>query len=147
MTAQEAFNSLDPQSWANTSAIEKLALIEEVQRNLGKYADELGLADIGMKNALIGADLYTKGFGIAATAGPIAGMLMGSHHLYEKLVNGEVLEPVSTEKLEDNITAIQTWPIFPKDKMLAGKQRGYLYVKGEPKQINPLEKPAGVIAI
>ncbi len=147
MTAQEAFNYLDPHSWANTAAVEKLALIEEIQKNLGKYADALGQADIKMKNDLIGADMYTKGFGIAGTAGPIAGMLMGSHHLYEALVNGEMLQPVSTKKLDGNITEIQTWPIFPKDKMLAGKQKGYVHVKGEPKQINPLEKPAGIIAI
>lgn len=147
MTAQEAYDYLDPKAWAQTSAIEKLALIEEVQKNLSQYAEDLGIADAKMKNDYIGTEIYTKGFGIAGTAGPIAGMLMGCHHLYEKLVNGELLEPVSTKKLDGGITAIQTWPIFPKDKMLAGKQKGYLHVKGEPKQINPLEKPAGVIAI
>lgn len=147
MTAQDAFNYLDPQAWAATSAVEKLTLLEEVQRNLSKYADQLALADLKMKNDFIGTDIYTKGFGLAGTAGPVAGMLMGSHHLYEKLVNGELLEPVSVEKLDNGNTAIQTWPIFPKDKMVAGKQKGYLHVKGEPKQINPFDKPAGIIAI
>lgn len=147
MTAQDAYNYLEPKSWAETSAVEKLALIEDIQKNLSKYAKDLGIADARMKNNYIGTEMYTEGFGIAGTAGPIAGMLMGSHHLYEKLVNGEVLEPITTKQLEGDITAIQTWPIFPKDKMLAGKQKGYLYVKGEPKQTNPLNKPAGVIAI
>ncbi len=147
MTAQEAFDFLDPEGWASTPAFEKLALIERVQQNLSIHAEALGEADIKMKNALIGADMYTKGFGIAGTAGPIAGMLMGSHHLYEKLVIGEMLEPVNTKKLPGNITEIQTWPIFPKDKIVAGKQKGYLHVKGDPVQTNPLEKPAGVIAV
>jgi acyl-CoA reductase-like NAD-dependent aldehyde dehydrogenase len=147
MTAQEAFDYLDPQAWAATSAVEKLTLLEEVQQNLSKYADQLGEADVKMKNRFIGTGIYTKGFGIAATAAPVAGVLMGSHHLYEKLVNGELLEPISIEKLESGNTAIQTWPIFSKDKMVAGKQKGYLHVKGEPKQINPLDKPAGIIAI
>ena len=147
MTAQEALNSLDPQSWASTSAVEKLTLLEEIQKNLKKYAKELALADAKMKNDFIGEEIYTEGFGLAGTAGPIANMLMGSHHLYEKLVNGEILAPVATKKISGDVTAIQTWPIFPKDKMLAGKQKGYLHVKGEPKQINPLEKPGGIIAI
>ena len=147
MTAQEAFNGLDPQAWASTSAVEKLALLEEIQNNLKKYAKDLALADAKMKNDFIGEKIYSEGFGLAGTAGPIANMLMGSHHLYEKLVNGEMLESVSTQKIGNNVTVLQTWPIFPKDKMLAGKQKGYLYVKGELVQINPLDKPAGVIAI
>lgn len=147
MTAQEAYNQLDPQQWANTSAVEKLALLEEIQNNLKQYAKELGLADIKMKNDFIGTEIYTEGFGIAASAGPIANMLMGAHHVYEALVNGEMLKPVSIQKIDATITALQTWPLFPKDKMIAGKQKGYVYVKGEPKQINPLDKPAGVIAI
>ena len=147
MTAQEAFNSLDPNSWSNTSAVEKLTIIEEIQKNLKKEATRLALSDIKMKNEFVGAELYTEGFGLAATAAPIANMLMGAHHLYESLANGELLKPVAMEKVDDEITSIQTWPIFPKDKMLAGKQKGYLYVRGEPLQINPLDKPAGVIAI
>ncbi|MFT3979267.1 MAG: aldehyde dehydrogenase family protein [Ferruginibacter sp.] len=147
MKAEEAFKILDPEAWATTSAVEKLALLEEVRKNLGQYAEELGLTDIKMKNDFIGSEVYTNGFGIAATAGPIAGMLTASHHLYEKLVTGEMLEPIGTEKLEDGNTAIQTWPLFPKDRMIAGKQKGFLYVKGDPKQINPLTKPAGIIAI
>lgn len=147
MRAQEAFDYLNPQSWAATSAVEKLTLIEEIQKNLEKYSEQLALADIKMKNDYIGTEIYTKAFGLAGTAGPVAGVLMASRHLYEKLVNGEMLEPVSVRNLGDGNTAIQTWPIFPKDKIVAGKQKGYLYVKGEPKQINPLDKKAGIIAI
>lgn len=147
MTAQQAFDYLDPQAWASISAVEKLSLIEEVQQNLSKYADELAAADIRMKNDFIGTDIYTTGFGLVATAAPIAGVLMASRHLYEKLANGDLLEPVSIQKLTIGNTAIQTWSIFPKDKIVAGKQKGYLYVKGEPKQVNPLDKPAGIVAI
>ena len=36
---------------------------------------------------------------------------------------------------------------FRKDKLAAGHQKGYLHVNGEPKQVNPLDKPAGIIAV
>ena len=39
------------------------------------------------------------------------------------------------------------FPIHRKDKLLAGKARGLLHVKGAPKQISPLDKPAGIIAV
>ena len=42
MTAQEAFNQLDPQTWASTSIVERLSIIEQIQKNLKTYAVELG---------------------------------------------------------------------------------------------------------
>jgi len=52
MTAQEAFNKLRPNEWAKTSIIKRLELIEQVQKNLNTYAEELGEADANMKNNL-----------------------------------------------------------------------------------------------
>jgi len=50
MTAIEALKNLAPNKWAATSIIERLALLEQVQKNLQNYAKELGTADAKMKN-------------------------------------------------------------------------------------------------
>ena len=45
MNAQAAYKRLDPQKWAQISVVERLALIEQVQRNLKTYVTELGTED------------------------------------------------------------------------------------------------------
>ena len=147
MTAQEAYNSLDPQAWASISTLEKLTLLEQIQKNLRKYAKELGEGDAKMKNDIIGEDINTYQIGMAATINPMANTLMGIHHLYESLLHGKMPEPVSIRKIDDSIHEVQVYPVHSKDKLAAGKQKGFLHVKGTPEQIHPLEKPAGIIAI
>jgi len=73
--------------------------------------------------------------------------LMGIHHLYESLMHGEMPEPLSTEKIGDDLYKVAVYPKYSKDKLAAGGQKGYLYIKGEPKQTNPMDKPAGIIAV
>ena len=147
MTAQEAFNSLDPQKWTKVSAIERLTLLEEVQKNLKQYAKELGKVDADMKNNLIGENITSVAEGMGTTVMPMAGTLMGIQHLYESLIRGEIPKPLHTEKLSDNLYEIQVFPIHSKDKLSAGNQRGFIHVEGEPRQTNPMDKPAGVIAV
>ena len=147
MTAQEAFNSLDPQKWANTSVMERLTLLEQVQQNLKTYAKELGEADARMKNQLIGENAIITAEGMGSTVSPMGNTLMGIHHLYEALMHGKIPEPISTAKISEDLYEVQVYPIFSKDKLAAGKQKGYIHVEGEPKQINPMDKPAGVIAV
>lgn len=147
MKAQDAFNTLDPQAWASTSVAEKLALIEEIQENLKKYAKELGQADAKMKNKLIGEEIVLVAEGMGTTVMPMANTLLGIKHLYEALAKGEMPKAKSVEKVDDNVYAVDVFPIYSKDKMVAQKQRGFLHVEGEPKQVNPMDKPAGVIAI
>lgn len=147
MTAQEAFNSLDPQGWATTSATEKLALIEEIQKNLKTHAKALGETDAKMKNGLIGENITSAAEGMGTTVMPMAGTLLGIKHFYEALVKGKMLQPKGIKKLENDVYEIEVYPMFGKDKMVAQKQRGFLHVEGEPKQTNPMEKPAGIIAI
>ena len=147
MTAQEAFNQLDPNKWAQTSIIEKLALLEQVQDNLKTYAKALGEGDAKMKNDLIGENSISWQEGMAATVNATGNTLMGIRHLYESLAHGEMPQPISTEKVSENEYAIQVFPIHRKDKLAAGKQKGYIHVEGEPKQVNPMDKPAGIIAV
>ena len=67
MTALEAYNYLNPEKWAQTSAVDRLALLEQVQHNMKTYAEELGGADANMKNALIGEELTSLEEGMGAT--------------------------------------------------------------------------------
>jgi acyl-CoA reductase-like NAD-dependent aldehyde dehydrogenase len=147
MTAQEAFNRLDPQGWANKSIIERLALLEQVQENLKTHAIELGEVDARMKNDLIGESITSVAEGMGTTVMPMANTLMGIHKLYESLFNGKMPVPLSTEKIENDLYEVQVYPIHSKDKLAAAKQKGFLHIEGKPVQINPMDKPAGVIAV
>lgn len=147
MTAQEAYQRLTPESWAKRSAPEKLQLIQHLQKNMVTYAEELGEADANMKNELIGENATSKAEGITATIVPMANTLMGIRHLYESLVKGEMPTPLSIKKIADDLHEIHVFPIHRKDKLVAAKQKGYLHVEGKPVQTNPLDKPAGIIAI
>jgi len=117
MTAQEAFNNLDPQKWANTSVLERLALLEQVQHNLRKYAVELGDVDAKMKNDLIGENITSTAEGMGTTVMPMANTLMGIHKFYESLVEGKMQEPLSIKEIDTNLFEVQVFPIHSKDKM------------------------------
>lgn len=147
MTAQQAYDSLDSQAWANTKIVQKLALLKQVQKRLKEYAKELGKVDAKMKNDLIGQNITSTAEGMGTTVMPMAGTLMGIQHLYESLVKGEMPKPLSVEKIEDNLYEIHVFPIHSKDKLAAGKQKGYIHVEGQPTQTSPIDKPAGVIAV
>lgn len=147
MRAQEAMESLDANAWAATNAVERLALIEEIQRNLLLYAEELGVVDAKMKNDLAGEGAVSQAEGIATTVNAMGNTLMGIRHLYESLVHGEMPSPNGTRSIAGDIYEVDVFPIHRKDKLLSGAARGYLHVKGEPKQVSPLDKPAGVIAV
>lgn len=147
MTAQEAFNQLAPKSWAKTSVIERLALLEQVQDNLKKYAVELGEVDAKMKNDLIGENVTSVPEGMGTTVMPMANTLMGIHKLYESLVEGKMPEPISIKEIGTDLFEVQVFPIHSKDKLAAAKQKGYLHIEGMPIQTNPLDKPAGIIAV
>ena len=147
MTAQEAFNHLDPKSWANTSVIERLALLERVRKNLKTYAEELGQVDAKMKNDLIGEYITSPAEGMGTTVMPMANTLMGIHKLYESLANGKMPEPLCIKEIGTNLFEVQVFPIHTKDKLVAANQKGYLHIAGEPTQTNPLDKHAGIIAV
>lgn len=147
MEAQIAYDQLKPQDWAETSAVDRLALIEEIQHNLIHFAEELGQADARMKNDLIGEEFVSLAEGMGTTVNPMGMTLMGIRRLYESLVHGLMPEPLSVKKLKDDVYQVEVYPVYRKDKLMAGKQKGYLHVKGEPRQVNPLDKPAGVIAV
>ena len=147
MTAQEAFNQLDPQKWIQTSIVERLAILEQIQKNLKTYAKKLGAEDAKMKNELVGEDITSLPEGMGTTVMPMGNTLTGIHHLYESLMHGEMPKPLSIKKIDDSIYEILVFPTHSKDKLAAGKQKGYIHVEGYPKQVNPMDKPAGIIAV
>ena len=147
MLAREAMNTLDPDAWAATGPVERLALIEDIQNNMLTYAEELGAADAGMKGSQTAPGAVSDAEGIAGTVAPMANTLLGIQYLYESLVAGAMPAANGTRQIGDDVYEVDVFPILPKDKMLAGQLRGYLHVAGTPIQVNPLEKPAGVIAI
>ncbi len=147
MDAQTAFDTLDPQTWAATGAVERLALIEQIQDNLLAHAAELGRTDAAMKNGLAGEGAVSVAEGIATTVNAMGNTLMGIRHLYESLVHGEMPKPNGIRQIADDLWEVDVFPIHRKDKLLAGKARGLLHVQGEPKQVSPLDKPEGVIAV
>ena len=147
MRAQEAMDYLDANAWAATSAVERLALIEEIQDKLLAHAEELGAVDAKMKCEQAGQGAVSQAEGIATTVNAMGNTLMGIRHLYESLVHGAMPKPNGTKKIGDNLYEVDVFPIHKKDKLLAGKAKGLLHVEGAPKQVNPLDKPAGVIAV
>lgn len=147
MTAQKAFNSLDPDLWAKTSVLERLTLLEQIQQNLKRFAKDLGRVDAKMKNDLIGENITSVAEGMGTTVMPMANTLMGIHKLYESLAEGKMPEPLSIKEIDNNLFEVQVYPIHAKDKLAAAKQKGFLHIEGTPTQTNPLDKPAGIIAV
>lgn len=147
MTAQQAYDSLKPQTWANTDIVSRLAILEQLRDNMKQFARELGKADAKMKNEILGFEAYTTADGMMQTIVPVANVVTASIHLYESLAKGEMPTPVSIRQLDQDNFEVEVYPIYAKDKLTAGKQKGFLRVKGKPKQTSPLDKPAGIIAV
>ena len=147
MTAAEAIDRLDPEKWAATPPLVRLQLLEAVRENCKTHADELAAADAKMKNDLMGEELYSLSTSKVATVVPIANTLTACIELYEHLVHGETLEPLSITKVSDALFDIAVFPSTRKDRLIAQHQTQVLRVKGEPVRVNPMDKPAGIIAV
>jgi acyl-CoA reductase-like NAD-dependent aldehyde dehydrogenase len=147
MNAKQAIDHLDPQKWAATPAEQRLRLLEEVRDNIKKFAEELAGADTRMKNDLMGEELFSDDVSMVATVVPVGSTVTACIDLYESLVKGEMMRPKSITKVKDGLYDIHVFPQQAKDRLMYADRRDYIRVKGEPRQINPLEKPAGIIAV
>ena len=58
-----------------------------------------------------------------------------------------MLEEASCNNSCDGILKKPKEVFFFTCNVLAGKQRGFLHVTGEPRQVSPMDKPAGIIAV
>ena len=147
MKSKEAIDHLDPQRWAETPAEERLHLLEQVRENLKRYGDELAASDTKMKNDLLGEELYSDPTSKIATVVPMANTIAAAIELYEGLVHGEMPKPLEVTKVADGLYDIKVFPSSAKDRLMYGDRTEVLRVKGEPTQVNPMEKPAGIIAV
>jgi acyl-CoA reductase-like NAD-dependent aldehyde dehydrogenase len=85
---------------------------------------------------------------MVATVVPVANTVTASIELYESLVHGEMLKPLSITKVQkDGLYDIHVFPQHAKDRLMYADRKDVIRVKGEPRQVNPLDKPAGIIAV
>jgi hypothetical protein len=147
MRAQDAFNTLLPERWAAMTLQQRLALLERVQLNTMLYASELAAADGRMKNGLIGEEANSKGLNVNGTVGLIGGTVAATIDLYQSIAKGKTMAAKHITPLKHDSYDLEVFPQTAKDRITAGRQRGHLRVKGQPRQANPLDKPAGVIAV
>lgn len=82
LTAQAAFNHLDPQAWTQVSIAERLQILADIQANMRIYGEELGQAEMTMKNSLVGADLYSQTDGMLQTLVAVANVINASIFVY-----------------------------------------------------------------
>ncbi|MBP2622015.1 aldehyde dehydrogenase family protein [Streptococcus panodentis] len=147
-TAQEAFDQLDPQAWTKVSIEERLQILAEIQANMRQYGAELGQAEMEMKNRLTGADLYSQTDGMLQTLVAVGNVINASIFIYQTLAEtGKMPEAKSIRDLGDGTFEVEVFPTAPVDQMTAATQHGYLRLVGQPKQVSPLDKEAGIIAV
>ena len=147
MDAQMAYASLKPDAWATTPLDKRLELLAQVQRNMDRYGPQLAAADGAMKNGLVGEKVYSDGLNINSTVGLIGGAVSATVELYKSIQRGKTLQPKSVTDLGNGTYDLAVFPLTTKDRLTAGRQHGHLRVKGRPRQENPFDKPAGVIAV
>jgi aldehyde dehydrogenase family protein len=149
MTPKEAVDWLDPTSWKETTAAEKLALLRQVRENLSRHTDELVQADCEMKGIRHGDEdnIHQEGTAIQSCVLPVGGRINACIDLYESLVDGKMPGPIGIARVDAERYDVHVFPRHAKDKVLYFDRRDYLRVKGEPTQANPLEQNGGVIAV
>jgi hypothetical protein len=147
MKASQAIDTLKPEQWPATSIKDRIRLLKEVRNNLKTYGDDLAKVDAKMKNSLMGEEIFDIAESKVATTVPIANTLSAAIELYQSLSRGHMPKPVSIEKGSNNTHKIQVFPQSAKERIMAGSQKAYIHVNGDPKQINPMDKPAGIIGV
>ena len=147
MNARDAIDQLDPLKWANTPPAERLHLLEQVRENMKRYGDELAAADSKMKNDILGTALYSDPVSKVGTVVPMANTVTAAIDLYEAIIDGKMLQPIKIEKVGDDLYDTYVFPQARKDKLMYSDRKDRIRVKGEPRQVNPMDKPAGIIAV
>lgn len=149
MDATQAIDYLDPQKWEKTSVQERLDLLKRVLQNLGPHIEKFAASDSNMKKIPAEGDQYRylNALGYQATIVPMGTLIAACIDLYESLIAGKMLGPLSIKKVADDLYDIHVFPQAMKDKLMYIGRKDYLRVRGEPKQINPLTREGGIIAV
>ncbi len=147
MKASDAFDYLTPNKWITLSPLSKIRLLEEVRRNLQTYKKELAHEENRLKNGLMGEQLYFSPESYLVTIAPVDHLINALINLYKVLLKDFIPQPFQVSKSDEFNYRVRIRPLNFKDRILTASQAFYLSVKGSPIQINPLDKPSGVIAI
>lgn len=147
MKASDAFDYLTPNKWIALPPLDRIVLLEEIRRNLQTYKKELAHEENRLKNGLMGEQLYYSPESFLATTAPVGNLVNSLLSLYKNLVK-ERLPKLNIVSNVDLLTYdVKVEPFDFKERFFTATQNFYLRVKGHPKQVNPLNKKAGVIAI
>lgn len=146
-TAAQAIEQLDQNRWATTSVEKRLNLLFQVRENIKRYAQELAASDAKMKNQLLGETLYNAEESQMNTVVPMASAISACIDLYESIQSGKMLKGISEHKVDGEYVDVKVFPQQTKDKIMYADRQDFIRIKGTPKQINPMEKPAQTIAV
>ena len=147
MKATEAIDCLNKEKWAATSPVDRLALLEAVRENMKTYGDELAASDTNMKNQLMGEQLYSDALSKVGTIVPMANTVTACIDLYENILHGQMLKPLDIKEVGNGLYDIHVFPQNTKDRIMYADRKDVIRVKGEPRQVSPLDKPVGIIAV
>jgi hypothetical protein len=134
-----------------TGIEERLRLLREVQANMLALKDEIGAAEAKTRNDRLADPLFTKEDGVVVSIVPVGNNVTASIDLYETLLKtGKMIQPLSTSKVENteaNLTDLNVFPRTYKESLLYATRKDFLRVKGDPKQVNPMDKETSIIGI
>ncbi|MDP8259932.1 MAG: aldehyde dehydrogenase family protein [Candidatus Gygaella obscura] len=149
MNAKQAVDWLDPEKWQKTPAREKLNLLKQIQSNIKLYMQELVQADCEVKNITLGNKdtLHMEAIGWQGTIVAVASNISACIKLYEALVRGKMPEPVRIEKIANDLYDVEVFPRYIKDKLIYFDRKDSLRIKGQLRQVNPLDKKGGITAV
>ena len=146
-TAAQAIDHLKPQQWADTTASERLVLLQTIRENLKRYGDELATSDTEMKNNLMDEALFTNAMSKVSTVVPVANTVTACIDLYEELKQNRMTKPGGIKNVGNGLWDISIRRPSASERLMYGANQEILRVKGEPQQVNPYDKPAGIIAV
>ena len=147
MDAHHAIDCLDPEKWRNTPADIRLHILKQIQTNIAQHMDELTAADNKVRGISPDDPATRHMAGTAATVSPIASNVAACIDIYNLLIKGQMPQPARIKQVGENLYDVEVAALNLKDKILAGDSKGYLRIEGEPRQVNPLTKEGGIIAV
>ncbi|MCT4633860.1 MAG: aldehyde dehydrogenase family protein [Firmicutes bacterium] len=146
MKAKEAVDWLDSKKWSQTSIEKRIEMIKKVQKNLNEHIEDLAAEDTKMKK-LDTRNGYLTGLGYQTTVVPVGGQLNAVLDIYESILGGEIMHALEVNRINDDTYDLLVFPQTGKDKMMYSDRKDYLRVKGNPKQISPLDRAGGITAV
>lgn len=140
---------LNANKWENSSVKIKLDLLKQIQKNIDYYFNELIEIDCQIKNLNIKDKKNAQQIGttILSTISPIANNVNGCIDLYKLLIKNKVPKFLDIKLVQNDLYDDQILLDKLKNKIFFDYNKADLRTKNYPKQINPLKKKGGIVAI